>query len=57
MPAEDRCARHPWFATDSCPFCEARIERAEDAREGHFDAPDRADEVRYERWLDEIGGG
>lgn len=53
--AERRCPTHPRFALDNCPECERRIEEDEHP----WDPPGawRAGQDRYERWLDEIGGG
>lgn len=53
----DRCPTHPRFPFDSCPICERRIEREEAARDDPGDEHDvEREEIRYERWLDEIGG-
>lgn len=51
-----RCPRHPVNPVDRCPPCEALIAAEERAREDPDPGgADQVDEVRFERWLDEIG--
>lgn len=54
-----QCRRHPRFPTDDCPFCEARIARAEDARSGLWDVDEdvRGAEERYEREIERFFDG
>lgn len=58
--SDDRkhCPSHPRFLLDSCPVCERRISRAEDARSGLWTEEDIArGELEYERYVERWGEG
>jgi hypothetical protein len=53
-----RCPTHPWLPVNDCPRCDARIARAELARDDPGDGTEtQREEVRFERFLDRVGGG